>query len=423
MAVSKKSTRRSREAKLARAVLRTAENVGYDRPTIAKELGIAMKQLDNAIDRHVREEWRAGRAASEVKAQQRRLDEIKQLREKRDLLKEIAGENNIREYLTTLTESVAARFDAPPKFDLPKLRAGMSEETILLKFSDWHAYERILAERTRGFNHYDGPEFGARVQHVVDSAISIKRKMERGGGWRFPKLVVGANGDFVSGTIHELERHTDAPSIVQAVYGCAELLARAIRDLSAEFPAVEVFCTAGNHGRLPDARRMQQKDPTRSWDTMVYLIARSMLRDVEHVEFFIPNSYSVAFEIEGWNFLQTHGHDVKSWNSIPWYGLNRLVSNINALEASRGKTIHYFLFGHFHEKSSLEHASGESFINPSLIGGNEFTLNALGKMGKPGQLMLGVHQEHGVTWRFPLSAVGEMRGDLRYNVRPWEAAA
>jgi len=126
--------------------------------------------------------------------------------------------------------------------------------------------------------------------------------------------------------------------------------------------------------------------------------------------------------VEGWRFLQTHGHDVKSWNSIPWYGLNRLVTNINALEASRGTPIHHYLFGHFHTEASLPHAAGESFINGSLIGGNEFSINAMGKAGQPTQWLLGVHKTHGVTHRWPIRPL-ESDGVDGYGVQPWITAA
>lgn len=360
-----------------------------------------------------------------VLERQELLERTRALRLEASALKEVAGEKSLRATLEKIIRDVVPAYDPPPAYDrrgiVPSQNA--SEETIILKFSDWHAYELVTLARTRGLNAYTASIMGARVKRVVDSAIKIKQRMERGGGWRLPRLVIGANGDFISGTIHELERHSDAPSVVHAAYGCANVLASAIRDLSAHFPEVEVFCTAGNHGRMPDARRMQQKDPGRNWDTVIYYFAYEMLRNCPNVRFHIPDSYSVGFEVEGWNFLQTHGHDVKSWNSIPWYGLNRLVSNINALEASRGVTIHHYLFGHFHEASSLPHAAGESFINGSLIGGNEFSMNALGKMGKPCQWMLGVHKEHGVTFRFPLSAASVTEESPRYDVEPWRATA
>jgi hypothetical protein len=230
----------------------------------------------------------------------------------------------------------------------------------------------------------------------------VKRQREAGGGYAHERLAIAAIGDMVSGTIHELEKHSDHDNIVWCVYETGLVLADAVRRLSAEYPLVEAFCTSGNHGRLPDARRVQQKEPTRSWDTLVYLFAREHLRLCQGVKWFIPNSYSAAFDLYGWRFLQTHGHDVKSWNQIPWYGLNRLVSNINALEAGRGTPIDYWLFAHFHNPASLPHATGESFVNGSLIGGNEFSLNALGRIDRPTQWMLFVHPEMGLTTREPL---------------------
>lgn len=354
-----------------------------------------------------------------VEVERERMALLRLRTQERDALKAVAGERSLRAMLDKLTRDVAAVFPTPPAYvPPPAVKSGATIETLMLLLNDWHAYEEVSAERMRGFNEYDGRIFGQRAWRVVQSLLSIKQRMERGNGWRFPKLVVAANGDFVTGTIHGLERHTDAPNIVWAVYGCSRVLAAALRDLSPHFAEIEVFCTSGNHGRLPDDHRMPQKDPTRNWDTMVYLLAREALRDVPNVKFFIPNSYAVAFEVEGWRFLQQHGHDIKSWNQIPHYGINRAVSNMNALEASRDRNIHGFLFAHFHQKAAMEHPSGEWWIGPSLIGGNEFTMNALGKVDRPGQLLLGVHPENWVThqWTLRANAPADAPG---YPVAPW----
>lgn len=332
-------------------------------------------------------------------------------------LKDVAGERSFRAYLEAILRDTIQPWPAPDLSPAPLIE-GATAETIVQKFSDWHAYEIVSAARTRGFNAYDAATMGRRVKQVVEAHRSIKARMERGGGWHFRKLILGLNGDFMSGTIHEVERHSDAPNVVMAAYGTGLVLAQAIRDLAQDYAEVECFCSSGNHGRLPDARRMQQKDPTRSWDTLIYLFAREHLRQWGHVKWFIPDSYSVAFEVEGWRFLQTHGHDVKSWNSIPFYGINRMLANLNALEASRGTPIHYALLGHFHSSSSMDAACAEYFINGSLIGGTEFSVQGLGKADNPKQVMLGVHPEHGVTHRWPL--LGTCPDDAPgYDVTPW----
>jgi hypothetical protein len=180
-----------------------------------------------------------------------------------------------------------------------------------------------------------------------------------------------------------------------------------------------VFVSPGNHGRLPDARKVQQKDPWRSWDVLIALLAREHLRGNSRITWHIPQSWSVAYEVQGWRFLQLHGHDVKSWMGIPFYGLNRMISTVGALEASRGSPVHYVLAGHFHTQSSLAHPVGEMFVNGSLIGATEFSVNALGRADKPTQWLLGVHREHGVTHRWPILCDG---GTESYEVTPWRAA-
>lgn len=365
------------------------------------------------------------RAAAEVitpdpvDEEQRRIENQREILQRAALIKQQARENVLRTSLEKLVRETAQHFKAPPAYKPPKVSKDASVETMYQAFSDWHAYEEVDNDRTLGFNEYNAHIMGQRVRKVVESHISIKRRMERGGGWHFPKLVIGANGDFTSGTIHEIEKHTDAPNIVMAVYGCGLVLGQAIRDLAAEYETVEVFCTAGNHARLMDARKKQHKDPTRTWDTLIYLYAMEHLRDVPNVRFYIPNAFSVAIHINGWEFMQTHGDDVKSWNAIPWYGLNRKVSKMNALEASRRRIINYWVFGHFHTDASLQTPAGYSFINGSLIGGNEYSIGELSEHNPPTQLMFGVHPAHGVTHRWPL--LGDADNDApAYAVKPWE---
>lgn len=338
-----------------------------------------------------------------VQVEQERQESLRKMREERDLLTAIAGEKSLRAFLESLATNTAKKFQAPPPYKSQPPRKTETHESLVILFSDWHAPELISKDGTRGFNEYNRVIASQRAKRVVDSALSIKHRLETS-GWRFGELVVALNGDMVPGTIHEAERHTDSANIVCSVYGTAWILAQALRDLAAQFPAVRVECVSGNHGRLPDAKRMQQKDPLRNWDTLVYLFARSFLNGVANIEWDIPNSYSVLYDVQGWTFGQMHGHDIKGWAGIPFYGIERSTRNQNALEASRQKTIHYWLISHFHSQSALPQASGEVFVNGSLCGGTEYSVNGIGKSDRPNQLMFGVHPEHGVTHRWPLYA-------------------
>lgn len=342
--------------------------------------------------------------------QQRQLsaEEIRKLASGFSLL------DRLKEYLR---EAILALPPSPPPKTRTEEEGGhLIEETHVLMLSDWHAYETISLERLRGINAYDADVFSRRVLTIVRGVLNIKGKLETA-GWRFRKLVCALNGDFVSGTIHEVEKHLDAPNIVMAAYGTAYVLAQAIRDLAAEYEEVVCYGTPGNHGRLPDARNVSGKDPLRSWDMLIYLIAKEMLRDQRNVTVIVPESEAACYEVEGWRFLQLHGHNVKSWNQIPWYGVQRAVGVAALTESALDERLHYVLLGHFHTPTSLVHSGVEVFVNGSLIGPTEWSLPLFG-LQDPSQVLLSVHREFGVTSRWIVR--GERKEITeKYENTPW----
>jgi hypothetical protein len=354
----------------------------------------------------------------EESSEQRR-QRINELRQARKLQDEIDGENAIRATLQKLAKETAAAFPPPPPYKPPP-RTGKhaSVETVVQHMSDWHTYEEVDAQKTRGINEYNALIAGQRVKRVVDAHLAIKDRMERGGGWRFEELVIPINGDFVPGTIHELERHTDADNVVLAVYGTARLLAYAIRDLAAAYPRTRVYCTSGNHGRLGDAKKVQSKDPLRNWDSIIAFLAYEHLRLTPNIVWRVPNSWGARWDVYRWGFLQQHGHFIKSWNSISYYGIDRMTRNATSLEAVRGWTPHYFLTGHFHTASQIQSPAGKVMMNGSLVGASEGVIDGMGKAEPPVQQMFGVHPEHGLTFTFDLRA--DAPADAPgYDVAPW----
>jgi hypothetical protein len=283
----------------------------------------------------------------------------------------------------------------------PKRKEEGPFETAVQFLSDWHAYEYVSAERTRGLNEYTPEIMCQRAGQLVASHTSIHQKLSRG-GYRFPELVLMLGGDFAPGTIHDLERHAYGTNITQAVMGCAWLLAQVIRSLSQLYETVYIVGVGGNHGRLPDAKRKQMKDPQRTWDWIIYQMVSWMLHDQKNLKFWFPDAWAAQVEIRGWNFLLNHGDDIKSWGGIPWYGIQRRTDKTLALEGGRGNVIHYQMLAHFHASTNIPHPAGETFVNGSMIGGTEFSVDSLGSSDPPKQLMLMVHEKRGVTSRWPL---------------------
>ncbi len=348
---------------------------------------------------------------------QKKIESQRLLQYEKELIFDLAGEKSLREELRRLALDTVKILPPPPPYKVSNRSMKASHETALLFLSDWHAYEIVKKSRVQDLNEYNAEIFARRAARVIDTTLSIKRRMEAGKGWLVKKCVVAANGDFVSGTIHDVEKHTDAPNVMAAVYGCAMTFALAIRDLAAEFETVEVFCTSGNHGRLPDHKKMSAKDPTRNWDTFIYLMAELALQDCKNVKFFVPDSYIASYMIGKVHICQFHGHEIKSWNSIPHYGIGRWTRGVQALQSHQLTPIDLFMLSHFHSESSIQASAAQTKINGSLIGGTEFSINSLGACDPPSQKLMFLNDAVGVTSEWSVHANGD--GGRSYPVFPW----
>ena len=204
-------------------------------------------------------------------------------------------------------------------------------------------------------------------------------------------------------------------------------LAAAIRDLSAHYERVTVVCTSGNHGRLPDAKRMQQKDPTRNWDTLVYLFAESNLFNLDNVRFLIPDSYVASFSIGSKRFVQYHGHGIKSWNSIPHYGIGRWTP-LHALMRLSHESAGQLLpaVSHFHSGIGNAFRGRQDFHKWVSHRRHGILRQRNRACDAPSQKMMFVSDPVGVNSEWSL--YGEVEGEerkgssLSYPVYPWERA-
>jgi hypothetical protein len=301
-----------------------------------------------------------------------------------------------REHVTAVKELAFRRFlerlvaeNVPPmpapREPKPRQARGAHERFPLLTLTDWHFEERVKPDGVMGLNHYDVPTACRRVYRVVQACCDWKRDLEAGRRFSVPELAVALLGDFLTGTLHGLERHSDAPNIVRAALACGDLIALALRDLAAVFARVKVVGVAGNHGRLPDDRKVPTKDPTRSWDYLAYQVARRRLEGVRNVEFFLPESYGVLFEVGGHLCYGAHGNFIPNNLGVVGYGVRRFASSLAANLNAAGKQLRYCYAGHWHQSSAAEFAGVQAFICPSLIGTQEYSFLAGGAVNRPAQ--------------------------------------
>src|SRR5208282_866145 len=160
-----------------------------------------------------------------------------------------------------MTEAVVHAVEALEPY--PVYRFKCPEKTgheviAVIKFSDWHIGEVIRADETEGFGRFNWRIAQERVFNIVESFsewITTQRH-----SYPIKELVILAEGDFMSGNIHEeLLATNEFPLPVQTANAGA-LLSEATARLATHFERVRlVEIGADNHSRLQKKPQAKQK--------------------------------------------------------------------------------------------------------------------------------------------------------------------
>jgi len=302
---------------------------------------------------------------------------------------------------------------APVQSPAPTPRQGArSEETVVALISDYHIGEVVSAEETGGLAHYDFDTFMRRFTYHIDSIGGIC--FGKLTGYKLPRLHIAMLGDMISGIIHEELVETAEGTIMEWVIDGAHVIAQGIRQLASEFESVQIDCVVGNHGRMSKQIRFKQRYV--NWDYLCYHFIRLELADQHNVTFNIPKSFYMLSQVEGHGMLLLHGDNIKSWNGVPWYGINRAVTNLSALLHAQKRTFDIVNLGHFHNAGTLDRIDSELILNGSAVGGNEFSIGALFASNQPRQVLYGVHPDRGRTWQYALDLSHGDDKESRYTV-------
>lgn len=302
----------------------------------------------------------------------------------------------------------------PPKPLHVKKSDVETEETVVLHLSDEHMDQVILPDHVGGMERYDLSIAMARAERLIDTVIRFTQfNMKH---HRFPRIVVLAYGDHVNGEIHNAKDHSEYRNTLRNVIACGQVHGQMLRDLSSYFEHVQAVYVPGNHGRRTKTK--EHNGPLNNWDYLVAEIARAHVKEIENISVMVPDSFDCMLEIENHTFHVKHGDDIKGWNGIPWYGIERATRRLTALFAAQDRAPNYFCLGHFHNASSQQHTTGETFVNGAWLATTPFGYNAFSDAKRPMQLLHGVHHKHGASWRLPvyIRHPEELNGPKRYSV-------
>ena len=393
---------------------------------------LTQKQIGDKHDvsRSVISDIACGRVHKDVKAKNEMSPEDSQifklqaenahLREERNLanrqLKRAAKTQGlfqaIVDEMDTHVTPMKALPDARPEW---KSRAEV-EEHLVMHLSDGHHDQVVTHDDSGGLEKYDFPISMCRAERLVDTTLKWTQET-LAPQFRFPSLTVLAYGDHTSGEIHNAVQRSYFRNAFVNSHAIGQLHALMFRDMAPYFKQVNVIYVPGNHGR-----RSNKKDyhgAHDNWDYLIGKTAQLYCRDIDNIQFAIPNAFSANVDIGGVGFHIFHGDDVRSQLGIPWYGLEKRRHRLMALDNVRsGVPIRYYCCGHFHRPGSTTEVNGEMLINGAWPATDAYAYNALGGYTEPSQLIHGVNKKYGITWRLPvkLRCDYEHKGPKRYRL-------
>ena len=231
-------------------------------------------------------------------------------------------------------------------------------------------------------------------------------------GYEFEELVIACLGDVNDGTdIYATQPHHQAITNVEQQ---AEEVARLFYAFSVAqadvWGRVRWECVPGNHGRA--GKRAAE---AANWDMVAYRYLSLMNQD-GRVAVNLPDRNADPFlrvmRVYRHGYLIYHGHDIRAWGNIPWYGI---MLRLLRWQAARGdfhgwQTV---LMGHFHTIGLWRFNGMVAMCSGTMVTDDEWGLRSFGLQPMNQWWFFGVSPGQPLTWQFCLD-VGH--GHDRENV-------
>jgi len=264
-----------------------------------------------------------------------------------------------------------------------------SPVALVVLNGDWHMGAEQDKDEIEGFNEFSPEILDSRITNFTTDVLNCNENHKKSYDVDICHII--NTGDMVSGDIHDELRVTNRwPLPVQAVEA-ARLFAKEISLFAPHFRKVVVdMITADNHGRL--TKKPQHKEGGfNSINYPLAVIAQTLLKDHENVTFNIHAKEQQSITVNGRRYLIIHGHQVRGWMGIPFYGFERKVGR-EATKRMRADIAKFdrILAGHYHTPYSFP-----LYWGGGSASGTDAYDHSQGRDSEPSQSSWFVHPKHG----------------------------
>lgn len=299
------------------------------------------------------------------------------------------------------TRDVVAGITPPKCYPAPTLVTKQySPQSLVILLSDCHIGEEVDRDETH-LAEYDIDTFERRMRVYYDSIMSIVNRQRL--TTPMPDAHIFMLGDMVEGEqIFRGQAARIECDVMEQFFQGKAIISRFVSEISANFDSVNISCVAGNHGR------MGKKGETKfyvNWDYMMYRYMRDTLGNHSNIAWNIPKSWWTIPEVRGQRFYITHGDDLVRYMGMPWYALERYDAKETKILRMVGEVYDHIVIAHHHTAFEWDSGPGWRIANGAFSSGGIYPGKRLQLMSFPHQWIFGVHEERGITFRYPLKLV------------------
>jgi hypothetical protein len=216
-------------------------------------------------------------------------------------------------------------------------------------------------------------------------------------GYDFDKLVILITGDVNDGTeIYAGQATEQAESDVeeQANSAAAALANLARSQLKTWGGKVEIEAVPGNHGRAGRGAHVAA-----NWDVTCYRYMQFRLAaDKIPVGFKDEQGLFIRkVDIRGHHYLIYHGHEIRTYSNIPWYGM---MLRISRWLSTKYAPIDVALLGHFHSFGMWRINRVMLMMGGAMVTDDDWALMSFGWESANRWHLFGASNKYPVTWDF-----------------------
>lgn len=271
-----------------------------------------------------------------------------------------------------------------PLPDFKPLFESTYDNTInyLVCISDLHYGATFKSEN----NEYSPVIFKDRLEYLAGHIYDFVCKK------RLNKIHIACLGDTLQGILRASDLKINDSSVVKATVDISRLLAEFLNALS-EFVEIEYYhVPSGNHTQT---RPLATKASELGDEDLEYVISHYIEdlcrnNDRIHVTLAEEGKQYVVLDIEGFEVLAMHGHQIKN-----------IDSSLKDLSMLRRSMIDYLILGHFHAGKEIPASEGclhdtEILIAPSFVGSDPYS-DSIMKGSKAAVKIYGFDEIYGHT--------------------------